>query len=222
MIKEYKKIIIMAVVLLIMIIAIVVALTTDVDFGLFKNLSIASISHKKVSVETLALNEVAEKIEHEQAIDVLESAKNKYETSRQKFENIDKSTIDMVQEATKDEKYFIEYLWIVLGSYANDNGLLINIITPGSTAEKVEEVEKETQDGAEGEATESKPTLDVAVAEDAIKIIVRGRYANVADFVYEVENDKELKFKLDNIKMTYASNNEIEATFNVLSLKVKK
>ena len=219
MMKEYKKIIIMAAVLLIMIVAIVVALTTDVDFGLFKNLSIASISHKKVSVETLAQNEVVEKIEHEQAIDVLESAKNKYETSRQKFENIDKSTIDMVQEATKDEKYFIEYLWIVLGSYANDNGLLINIITPGSTAGIDEQ---ETQDGDKGESTESKPTLDVSVAGDAIKIIVRGRYANVADFVYEVENDKELKFKLDNIKMTYASNNEIEATFNVLSLKVKK
>ena len=55
-----------------------------------------------------------------------------------------------------------------------------------------------------------------------IKITVQGRYANVADFVFDVENDKSLRFRLDNIKMTYTENNAIQATFNVLNIKVKK
>ena len=55
-----------------------------------------------------------------------------------------------------------------------------------------------------------------------IKITIKGRYANVADFVFDVENDKSLRFKLDNIKMTYAGDNEIQATFDVLSLSVLK
>jgi len=121
----------------------------------------------------------------------------------------------MVKEATTDERYFIEYLWIVLGNYATENDLAINIITPGSSSSTI------TSESGDGNII-TKPTIDTSIRNDAIKLIVRGRYANVADFVYEVENDKELKFKLDNIKMTYTADNAIEATFNVLSLKVKK
>ena len=73
-----------------------------------------------------------------------------------------------------------------------------------------------------GSNTQSNPNLDASVSNGAIRIVVRGRYANVADFVYDVENDKELKFRLDNIKMSYKSNNQIEATFNVLNLQLKK
>lgn len=215
MIKEFRKIIIMAVSLLILVVGLVVILTTDMDFGVFRSLGVASISDKKVSLETLVLNEVQEREKHETAIDTLEATKNQYEAAKKAFDNIDKSTVELVQEATMDERYFIEYLWIVLGNYAKENNLLINIITPGSKSQTIEGT------GEDGNAT-STPVVDTSVSNDAVKIIVKGRYANVADFVYEVENDKELKFKLDNIKMTYVKNNVIEATFNVLSLKVKK
>ena len=214
MIKEYKKIIIMAVSLLVLVIGLVAVIASDIDFGLFKNLAIASLSDKKVTVDTLLQEEGAQKEKLESSLDKLEQAKNQYETEKKKFDNIDKSTIDLVKDATKDEKYFIEYLWIVLGNYADDNDLFINIHTPGSTQAPVEDAE-----GTEGE--NKQPAFE-SVADNTIRIVVRGRYPKVADFVYEVENDKELRFKLDNIKMTYTKNNEIEATFNVLSLQVKK
>ena len=54
------------------------------------------------------------------------------------------------------------------------------------------------------------------------KLTVTGRYADVADFVFDVENDSSLKFKLDNIKMTYSKDNLIVASFDVLSLSVSK
>ena len=215
MIKEFRNTIIMAVVLLVLIIVLVVVLTSDIDLGLFKNLSIANISEKKVTIETLIENEVKEKQKHETARNTLEVAKNQYELAKEKFDNIDESTIATVKDATTDEKYFIEYLWITLGNYATENNLLIDIITPGSRSDTVEIT---NSDGTKTTVT----LVDTSVANNSIKIIVKGRYANVADFVYEVENDKELKFKLDNIKMSYVANNSIEATFNVLSLKVKK
>ncbi len=233
MIKEYKKILIMSVVLLILVISIVVVFTSDISIAGITSGSIFTISEGKNNLNGLIEKESTVKAEHQSALDSLEQAKNTYETEKKKFDNIDQATVDLVKEATKDEKYFIEYLWITLGNYATDNNLTIDVITPGSTLSST----GETLDGAgsgAGNALDGginfggadsgagRPTTDISVANNSIRIIVKGRYANVADFVYDVENDKELKFRLDNIKMVYKSNNQIEATFNILSLQVKK
>ena len=45
---------------------------------------------------------------------------------------------------------------------------------------------------------------------------------NVSDFVFAVENDNELKFKLDNISMEYLSGTSIKATFDVKNMIIKK
>ena len=197
----------MSVTLILLIVGVVLVLTNDIDFKLFETISTDTITDKKENVEGLMAEEETENKKYEKQLDALTSAKNSYKASKQKYDAIDKATIELVQEATADEKYFIEYLWIVLGNYARDNDLMIDIVTPSSK-----------KDTTAGNIT----NIDVKVPSDAIKIIIEGRYANVADFVYEVENDKELKFKLDNIKMIYTKNNAIQATFNVLNLKVKK
>ena len=215
--KEYKKIIILCVVLLILVISIVVVFTTDLSIGNFKSAAIFTISDGKTELNSLIEREATTKAEHQSVLDALERAKNDYDSEKRTFEGIDQATVDLVKEATKDEKYFIEYLWITLGNYASDNNLLIDVITPGSTSASTGEV-------LNGDANQENQgsSLDTSIASDAIRIVVKGRYANVADFVYDVENDKELKFRLDNMKMVYKSNNQIEATFNVLSLQVKK
>lgn len=213
MIKELKKIIIMSVTLLLLVVGLVLVLTMNIDFGIFKNLSIANISVEKDLVEALIVSEKAENAKHAATLEELDKVKTQYDAAKDKFEKIDESTLELVEEATTDEKYFIEYLWIVLGNYARDNNLMINIITPGSTSAVT---------GGTEESGKTESAVDPSVKDGSIKLIVSGRYADVADFVYEVENDKELKFKLDNIKMSYTKNNAITATFNVLSLKVKK
>lgn len=207
MMKKYTKVIIMSVTLILILVGVVVILTSDIDFKLFETISTNTVMQQKEAVEGLLTLKEAENKKYGKQLDALEAAQSSYKAAKQKYDAIDDATIDLVQEATADEKYFIEYLWIVLGNYASDNDLMIDIITPSS--------KKDT-------TTENTNGVDVTVAKDAIKIIVQGRYANVADFVYEVENDKELKFKLDNIKMTYTKNNAIQATFNVLKLEVKK
>lgn len=55
-----------------------------------------------------------------------------------------------------------------------------------------------------------------------LKIQVSGSYMNVSDFIFQVENDKELKFKLDNISMEYVSGTTIKATFDVKNIIIKK
>lgn len=230
MIKEYKKILIMSAVLLILVICIVIVFTSDVSIAGIKSGSIFTISEGKNNLDGLFGKEREVKAEHQSALDSLEQAKNTYETEKKKFDNIDQATVDLVKEATKDEKYFIEYLWITLGNYAAENNLIIDVITPGSTLASTGEMLNGSGNESKGDSGDSqggaeinKPTIDISsIANNSIRIIVKGRYANVADFVYDVENDKELKFRLDNMKMVYKSNNQIEATFNILSLQVKK
>ncbi len=218
--KEYKKLLILCVVLLILIICIAVVFTTDLSVGNFKSAAIFTISEGKSELNGLIERESTTKAEHQSALDALELAKNNYDSEKRTFESIDQATVDLVKEATKDEKYFIEYLWITLGNYANDNNLLIDVITPGSTSASTGEVLNGSEQA--GNQENQEPSIDTSVANNTIRIVVKGRYANVADFVYDVENDKDLKFRLDNMKMVYRSNNQIEATFNVLSLQVKK
>ena len=242
--REYTKIIIMSTVLLIIIVLITLAMIFDVDFLLFKNLSIAGIGKTKNDVETLIAQEEVEEQNLITSKDNLAKAKTNFEEAKTTYENIDEATIATVQEATKNENYFIEYLWVVLGNYAKINNLGIDIVTPGSAKQSTtnssnttdnetsttvttptgETVASGTTQNTNKENTETttEKELDTSVKDNAIKIVVRGRYSNVADFVFDVENDKELRFKLDNITMTYLKDNSIEATFNVLSLNVKK
>ena len=219
--KKYTKLIILSVVLLVIITLITLAMIFDVDLLLFNNLSISSIQEKKLLVEDLMLKQQTEETNNTQAKQNLQSSKNSYDVAKQEYEAIDKSTIEIVQEATKEEKYFIEYLWIVLGNYATANNLGIKIVTPDSTVTNTN-TNTVVNTGTSTGTTTNTTTSSLTAIKDGVKILVEGRYANVADFVFDVENDKSLRFRLDNIKMSYAGNNTIQAVFDVLSLSVLK
>ena len=202
--KKYVKLIILSVVLLVLIALITLAMIFDVDLVLFKNLSIAGIQEKKMTVEDLIDKQAKEETSNSNAKSELQKSKNAFDVAKENYENIDPSTIELVQEATKEENYFIEYLWIVLGNYATTNKVSINITTPGAT----------------NDTTNSSASS--AALKNVVTITIEGRYANIADFVFDVENDKSLRFKLDNIQMIYSGNNKVKATFDVLSLSVLK
>lgn len=225
--REYTKVIILSSVLLVLIALITLSMIFDVDLVLFKNLSISGIQEKKMNVEKLIIDNALEQVNNMSAKGELQESKNAFDVAKQAYENIDESTIEIVQEATKEEKYFIEYLWIVLGNYATNNNVAINILTPGAT--NVTNSDSSTNDtGASGVDDEGDFGLGGSSASNStfndsgVQITIKGRYANIADFVFDVENDKSLRFKLDNIRMAYSGDNKIQATFDVLSLSVLK
>lgn len=229
--RKYTKLIVLSLVLVSLITLITLAMIFDADLFLFKNLSIAGIQEKKLAVEELMKKQATEEQNNLTEKENVEKSKNSFDVAKETYENIDDSTITIVQEATKEEKYFIEYLWIVLGNYASANEVSINIITPGSQAasnEATDNSNKETTDATADATADATGSISESITNSntttsvtsGIKITVEGRYANVADFVFDVENNKSLRFKLDNIKMNYSGNNRIKATFDVLSLSV--
>lgn len=198
----------------------------------------------------------------------LESAKKEFTVQKEAYELISDETINAIREATKEEEYFIEYVWIVLGNYAKMNKLQLMVVEPngtvsggtsdnptapgenpdvstgtGITADKEGNVKNPndikntnnpnnansqnpgTQTGQEGNnENKSSEGMSSGITSNptALTVKLKGNYINLADFVFEVENDKSLRFKLDNIKMKSAGGTEVEATFNVKDFKVLK
>ena len=220
---NYKKILILTGILIVIIVLIALAMIYDANFILFRNLSIAGIGNTKENVESHIAEEKLEEANYSIAKSELKAQKSAYEVAKEEYDSIDNATLDAVKQAQIDEKYFIEYLWVVLGNYANSNNLTIDIITPGSVSYvQKEESDEKTQDktGTDSTSQAGNVVQEVVAANNKIKIIVTGRYINLADFVFDVENDRSLRFKLDNIDMEYTSDNRVRATFDVLSLSV--
>ena len=169
-------------------------------------------------------------------------AKEEFNKQKSKYEAISDETIELIKDVTKEQEYMIEYLWVVLGAYAEDCGLKLIVMEPNQKATfnitsgtvKLQEAKAAgTEDttvtmpngdsvDSTGTTTQSSGNITISPTTNAktTKILLIGEYQDVADFVFEVENDKSLKFKLDNISMQYAGSNSVLAQFDVLDMSI--
>jgi len=192
--KQYIIIGVLTLVLILLIVGTTWVTIETIEIGSLSFLSIDAMQDKNLELETETLQLSTLQTVFNTAKTNLENAQQSYKAARDDYNNISQEDIEYIKEATKEDHYYVEWLWIVLGEYALDNNLTLNVIDPRKGSE-------ESNLGT-------------------VQIQLQGRYQDVANFVFEVENDAELKFKLDNMSMTYASDNKINATFDVLSMEV--
>ena len=251
--KSVVKMIALIVSLLVIVAVSVLVMIKGVNIGAISAISINGISDKKLDVEKAKADLDKVKVNYEQTKDTLETAKSQFNDEKNEYELISDETIKTVKEATKEEEYLIEYLWITLGNYASAHKLTLSVIEPGGKISQPESTttdnstEVSTGTGIKGNesgvtqttnaATTGLPTDGVETSEtttvenvqnpitadgSALTVQVKGNYIDLADFVFEVENDKSLRFRLDNIKMASAGGNAVTATFNVKDFTVLK
>lgn len=250
MIQEYKKVIIISSISVILLLLLLLFLFVDISLGPIKISSISTIlqQHGKVTQEEAEL--LLKQSTYQTTLSSLEKSKKNYEKEKKEYEALSDETIKVIKEATMQEEYSIEYIWIRLGNYAKMNNLSIVLVEPGGTQEAAK-AEKENQTtttpaktaDSNGDTTtdstsansnentdEKSETKEPSQEEnleqnsrgETFKIQVSGSYMNVSDFVFAVENDSELKFKLDNITMEYVAGTTIKATFDVKNMIIKK
>ena len=82
--------------------------------------------------------------------------------------------------ALKTEKYELDFLWTELGNYAKDEGVIIKI------------------DVRVNKANSSYYDLDFAVT---------GTYTGITDFIYDIENNTKLGFKIEEFGMSMVGDN---------------
>lgn len=89
----------------------------------------------------------------------------------------------------REEEFLLDYLWILVGNYADDN--------------------------------EVKVLIDVKDGK-SIEFDVTGSYISIINFVYDIANDPELRFVVDNIQLEGGSNQDTvtKAKFTVYGLNI--
>lgn len=197
--ENQMKIYVISGTLTILLILLVVSLFNGVHLGKITILSLQEIANKKEQITLSETNYDLENTKYQVALSKLNREKELFQTSKNKYEAISEEMIRLINERNTQEKYSIEYIWIKLGNYAQECNLDIIVAEPGNPIE---------------ETSEEKESI--------FQIQVKGTYLNVASFIYDIENDSELKFKLDNIKMEYLSGNRIQAEFNVRDIAIVK
>lgn len=207
----------------------------DLDLSIVEFSSVNGVIAKREELLKLEAElQVAER-KYAESKKTLSSSQSSFTTAKNKYEAISDETINLIKEATTEENYDIEYMWIRLGNYAMTNNLSISMVEPGgsstntttSTPETASEQSDNTQtaaaDGTQNaDGVPNSVTTNTTNSDTLLTIVVEGSYLNMSDFVFEVENDKELRFKLDNIEITYVSGTTIRAKFDVKNVIILK
>lgn len=247
--KNIIKIICLIVGLIALVATLVYVLLQGFSLGPIKAVSVTGIGEKNDDVAQAKADLKLAEAQYDVNVQNLDIAKKEFNTQKEAYELISDEKIAAVKEATKEEEYLIEYLWITLGNYATAHDLELAIVEPGGnvngsgastsqTTTDVTDVSTETgvsgnstgvtSNGSQntGDETEEEPSVPLGTgmtaSADALTVQVKGSYIDLADFVFEVENDKSLRFRLDNIKMQSAGGTDVLTSFNVKDFTVLK
>ena len=109
-------------------------------------------------------------------VDITNSSKQ-YEQSKNEYEELATvSTDSEITTANQLQKYEIEYLWTRIGNHASAENVVLKLeIMANSTSE--------------------------ATGYYDLNFVATGDYVGITDFIYDIENDSSLGFKIEGFKM---------------------
>lgn len=136
----------------------------------------------------------------------LEKAQKELKSNKNDYLDIaSTSTEEEIKEANQTQVYAMEYLWGKIGNYATENGIQL----------KMDVTESQNS---------SKSTLEFSAI---------GYYKSISDFIYEIEKDSDLNFRVQNFKLIdfkIDPNNKdeeykeslLQASFTIDNVEIKK
>lgn len=261
-----KKMIIVSLILALSVILLLIFVLLGVNLGLVKISSVSYLMSQYDLVKKAESELTKTQQTYYNTISSLESAQTEYNKQKNKYNSISDETINIIKEATTEETYNLEYMWIKLGNYARKNNLEIVMVEPGGqtsstntntgTSENTSTstntntntktstsdnsttttknsnnitnntasstVKNQATSDITSDSTTKSSTSSSTSSSSILKIQVTGSYMNTSDFIFEVENDNALRFKLDNISMDYVQGTTIKTSFDVKNITVNK
>lgn len=243
-----KKMIIISSILGVTVILIVLLMLLGANFIIVKIPSISSLLGEYGLVKKSEKDLSTAQGTYYTTVSNLEKAESDYNKQKNKYNSISDETINVIKEATTEESYNLEYMWIKLGNYAKKNNLEIVMVEPGgkqstntnnnnnssnsgsstnntnsnSTTTTTTTSSSTTNNSTNSSTNTSSDTSASTSSSSALKIEVKGSYMNISDFIFEVENDTSLRFKLDNISMDYVEGTTVKASFDVKNIVINK
>lgn len=183
----------------------IVLLVVLAYFAIFQGISIGSVNILSVEQIIDKNDNLTSKISEANALlkkdyptkkeNLSEEVSNLLQKKEDYFEIAKKSTEGEIKEANTEETYLLEYLWVRVGRHAKFKGVNIEMVFSSGTT---------------GESNMQN-----------LKFTVKGQYVGIIEFIYAIEDDSELGFKIENFKLVPSGSN-LTATFNVRNIRVKQ
>ena len=188
------KDILITVISILLTVVIIICMVKGLTVGSFRILSISNIKQESLNLD----NEVDElnnlkNVTYKKKIDDLQTATKYLTTAKQKYLDLASvSSDEEIQEANLEQTYAMEFLWNKVGSYATKEGVTLKWDVSST-------------------GVNNKYTLNFTTTES---------YVGVISYIYALENDSDLAFRIENFKMT-ASGENVTATFTVNNVAIK-
>lgn len=173
---------------------IIICMAKGLTVGNFHILSINDIKKESLNLDSEIdeLNNL-KNVTYKKKIDDLQTATKSLTTAKQKYLDLASVSTDKeIQDANLEQTYAMEFLWNKIGSYATREGVTLKWDVSST-------------------GVNNKYTLSFTTT---------GSYIGVINYIYALENDSELAFRIENFKMT-ASGENVTATFTVNNVAIK-
>ena len=169
------KDILITVISILLTVVIIICMVKGLTVGSFRILSISNIKQESLNLD----NEVDElnnlkNVTYKKKIDDLQTATKDLTTAKQKYLDLASvSSDEEIQEANLEQTYAMEFLWNKVGSYATKEGVTLKWDVSST-------------------GVNNKYTLNFTTT---------GSYVGVISYIYALENDSDLAFRIENFKM---------------------
>ena len=188
-----KKILLTILIILLAILA-YFAIANGIKIGDFQIFSVAQIQEKNEhldkNIETL--NGLITKSFPQKMQEIKQATENLQTAKKTYLDKTTSYTDEQILAATQEEQYDIEFLWTTVGGHATEKGVNIRMeIVNGDTA---------------------------GISD--LNFTVQGSYIAITDFIYAVEEDVNLNFRVKNFKMVPNAGDILQATFKVKNVKI--
>ena len=182
------------VLIIILLAALGIMLTSGKAIGSFEIPSIKKIidENKDLDTKIAELNTAIEN-DYASARTSLDTSVKTLESEKQKYQDtITYSTEEEIKAANQTEEYEISYLWTKIGLYATNNNVTIQANVSSGTVAGLYN----------------------------ISFTARGEYISISEFVYAIENDSTLGFKIEDFALVPYSENTLQATFIIRNIAI--
>lgn len=190
-----RKILLSIIIVLLLVIT-YFSLFKGIEIGKFKISSIKQIDEnsKLLEAKTTEANNYID-IEYPKKREELKQQNDKMQDTKQRYlDETNASSDKEIESALERESFDIEKLWTKLGNYAKSEEVNLKL---------------ELKSSSSG-STETKD----------LSFTVNGSYVGITNFLYNIEDDDQLKFRIYNYKMLPYQNGILQATFIVRDVRI--
>jgi uncharacterized protein (DUF2164 family) len=190
------KNILMNIFVLLIAVLLIMIMVKGVSIGNFKILSVSEIIESSKNIDKQIENvNYLKNSSYKDQMDNLQDSVKKLAINKQNYLDIASvSTETEIKQANVEQVYSMEFLWNKVGSYATNQGVNLKWEVKSS-------------------GSNNKKNLYFTVV---------GSYIGITNYIYALENDSDLLFKIENFKLTSGSSEEqLSCTFYVSNIAIK-